>query len=129
MSLSLVKKPVRMFKLSLLYIANSVWVLRTMLIKICFYIFHMKKLKKGKMSQKHSFRVYSKYCSRGLFPRKTMKTCFWGISPLTNVWEYSKKNVPLRFVKIITQFCLIGKDCDRNGDRLSKNDEKLLYLH
>ena len=25
--------------------------------------------------------------------------------------------------------CLIEKDCDRNGDRMSKNDEKLPYLH
>ena len=31
--------------------------------------------------------------------------------------------------KIISQFCWIGKDCDWIGDRLSKNNEKLLYLH
>ena len=31
--------------------------------------------------------------------------------------------------KIINQFCKFGKDCDRNADRLSKNDEKLQYLH
>ena len=27
------------------------------------------------------------------------------------------------------QFCRIGKDFDHNGDRMSKNDEKLPYLH
>ena len=27
--------------------------------------------------------------------------------------------------KIISQFCWIGKDCDQNGDRMSKNDENL----
>ena len=27
------------------------------------------------------------------------------------------------------QFCWIGKDCDRNVDRMSKNDEKFPYLH
>ena len=31
--------------------------------------------------------------------------------------------------KIISQLCWIGKDFDRNGDRLSKNYEKLPYLH
>ena len=24
---------------------------------------------------------------------------------------------------------MIGKDCDQNGDRMSKKDEKLPYLH
>ena len=32
-------------------------------------------------------------------------------------------------IKIISQFCRIGKDCDRNGDGMSKNNEKLPYLH
>ena len=31
--------------------------------------------------------------------------------------------------KIISRACQIGKDCDQNGDRMSKNDEKLQYLH
>ena len=31
--------------------------------------------------------------------------------------------------KIISQFFPIGKDRDRNGDRMSKNDEKFPYLH
>ena len=31
--------------------------------------------------------------------------------------------------KIISQFCWIGKDFGQNGDRLSKNEEKLPYLH
>ena len=32
-------------------------------------------------------------------------------------------------MKIISQFCWIGKDCDQNGDRMPKNDEKLPYLY
>ena len=32
-------------------------------------------------------------------------------------------------IKIISQFCSIGKNCGQNGDRLSKNIEKLPYLH
>ena len=31
-------------------------------------------------------------------------------------------------IKIISQFCWIGNDSDQNGDRMSKNDEKLPYL-
>ena len=31
--------------------------------------------------------------------------------------------------KIISKFCWIGKDCDQNGERMSKNDEKMPYLH
>ena len=27
------------------------------------------------------------------------------------------------------QFCRIGKDCGRNGDRLSKKNESMPYLH
>ena len=30
---------------------------------------------------------------------------------------------------IISQFCQNGKDCDLNGDKLSKNNEKLSYFH
>ena len=30
--------------------------------------------------------------------------------------------------KIISQFCRIVRDCDRNGDRLSEKDEKWPYL-
>ena len=29
----------------------------------------------------------------------------------------------------MSQFCWIGKDCDQNGDRKSKNGEKLPYLN
>ena len=32
-------------------------------------------------------------------------------------------------LKIISQLCRIGKDCDQNSDRMSENDEKLPYLH
>ena len=40
---------------------------------------------------------------------------------------YLKKNN--KKIKIISQFCRIGKDCDQNSDRMSENDEKLPYLH
>ena len=32
-------------------------------------------------------------------------------------------------IKIIRQICRISKDCDQNGDRMSKNNVKLAYLH
>ena len=31
--------------------------------------------------------------------------------------------------EVCNQFCWIGKNCDRNGDRMSKNNGKLQYLH
>ena len=39
------------------------------------------------------------------------------------------KVIPDVKIKIISQFCRIGKDCDQNGDRMSKNDENLPHLH
>ena len=31
-------------------------------------------------------------------------------------------------IKIISQFCRIGKGCDQNGNRMSENEEILTYL-
>ena len=37
-------------------------------------------------------------------------------------------DIVYRFKKLIGQFCRIRKDCDHNGDRMSKKNEKLPYL-
>ena len=48
-------------------------------------------------------------------------------SPITSsVWLKICLGFGREDKKIISQFCRIGKDCDLAGDRLSKNDEKLL---
>ena len=41
------------------------------------------------------------------------------------IWSMTEWN---SLYNIISQFCGIGKDCDQNDDRMSKNDEKLAYL-
>ena len=43
-----------------------------------------------------------------------------GTSPILSLFREQQQQT--------CQFCLIGKDCDWNGHRLSKNDEKLPYL-
>ena len=44
---------------------------------------------------------------------------------------FAKSSMILKFCVHISvrRVCRIGKDCDRNGDRMSKKDEKLPYLH
>ena len=74
------------------------------------------------MVKMFSFRMahlitWSDYLKIG--PKKCMKGQLFGI--ILYKLRYYRK--------IISQFCLIGQDCYWNGDRLSKNDEKLSYLH
>ena len=69
-----------------------------------------------------------------LFRRSAVRGSSTGFVPVGPTKVKASKSIlfnegtPEGKIKLNSQFCWIAIDCDQNGDRISKNDEKLPYL-
>ena len=103
-----------------------------------FFTAWLVKSQKGHVVEFHSNQVWQ-YCSH-IYLAMDTKPFHWLINhsfmQTINMCNFHHicNNITLKIndaliKKIISQFCRIGKDCSWNGNRLSKNFEKLPYLH